>query len=471
RRIPRTEFAPHLELIRASEVDTQPRAPGGFSRKNPSSSSSPLHIQRSSAKKGHEGVAYLSNGLVAITPTEYATLRAKVEELGRKLEASEGAVRRLVVAYRKRMREGMILGGICVLLAVAVVYGEVQRLRSSAMQTWRNGDGKEKVTGEEWLQMPTTLPEPQTTEQLNRIGSYALQSDNAKQTTDAAGVDKYIGARQQHAFGDSLRVAWVSKPAFHEVLHAGFVPGREILGHLLRDAETRIGTQPRTDVVTIRVFHKIPELERGVVDLVGHVIASILPTRRLLVVIASPFAIEGHPVTAPAGDVRSVIVGAGGLAFQKDSVHTSAEMRRLGIEAVFRVTKGRDGCDARFLHEGGEAVVDTSNQSLPFQAVVFLMPEPFHDQLVRRAVTAILLCELVEPSQIRDKRIRRLGRGGLLTALHIAIPGTQTGFEAASGTCIKRLVETLAGAVFARRLNATFHTGRVIGACTSNGET
>lgn len=148
RGIPRTEFSPHLELIRSSEVDTQ-RAPG--SRKASSSSNA-----LPSSKKGN--VDSLSSDLVAITATDYMALKETFEKLQQKLGTSEQAARQLLISYQKRTKEGMTLGVFCLFLALAIVYAEeIHRLYTSGLQAWQSGMEEKRPLQEE-PKAKTTLP-------------------------------------------------------------------------------------------------------------------------------------------------------------------------------------------------------------------------------------------------------------------------------------------------------------------------
>ncbi|KAL8756672.1 MAG: hypothetical protein Q9184_004425 [Pyrenodesmia sp. 2 TL-2023] len=93
RGIPRTEFSPHLELIRSSEVDTQ-QAPG--SRKDSSSTANTL------SHTTEDNISPLTQESIAIPQTEYAALNARVGTLQQKLGSSMQAQRRLATILKER---------------------------------------------------------------------------------------------------------------------------------------------------------------------------------------------------------------------------------------------------------------------------------------------------------------------------------------------------------------------------------
>lgn len=117
--IPRTEFSPHLELIRSSEVDTQ-RSPGS----GKPSSSSEIESMLSGSGKDKSNRA---NHLMMISKADHAALKQQINDLEQRLGSSEAAARQLLKLYGKRSREGMALGGICVLLTLCIVYGDEMR--------------------------------------------------------------------------------------------------------------------------------------------------------------------------------------------------------------------------------------------------------------------------------------------------------------------------------------------------------
>ncbi|KAL8943735.1 MAG: hypothetical protein Q9211_000884 [Gyalolechia sp. 1 TL-2023] len=125
---PRTEFSPYLELIRSSEVDTQ-KAPG-------STMASTSTTNRRKAAKG-SSITFSSDGLVTMSQRSYHDLKDSVKTAEKRLEMSEITLRQLLEKYQKRSREGMVLGGICLLLMLAIIYAEeIQKLRAATVQAW-----------------------------------------------------------------------------------------------------------------------------------------------------------------------------------------------------------------------------------------------------------------------------------------------------------------------------------------------
>ena len=124
--LPRTEFSPHLELIRSSEVDPQ-QAPG-------SSRASSTVVKRGKAVQ-ERFITYQSNGLVTISRTIYEDLQNGIKSMENRLERSEATSRQLLESYHKRTKEGMVLGGICMILALALFYAEeIRDYRVSVLQ-------------------------------------------------------------------------------------------------------------------------------------------------------------------------------------------------------------------------------------------------------------------------------------------------------------------------------------------------
>ncbi|KAI4174637.1 MAG: hypothetical protein LQ343_002210 [Gyalolechia ehrenbergii] len=125
---PRTEFSPHLELIRSSEVDTQ-KAPGS------TTTSTSATIGQKVAKGS--SITLSTDGLVTMSQRSYHDLKDSIKIMEKRLEESEITSRQLFVLYQKRSREGMILGGICLLLTLAIFYAEeIQKLRTATLETW-----------------------------------------------------------------------------------------------------------------------------------------------------------------------------------------------------------------------------------------------------------------------------------------------------------------------------------------------
>ncbi|KAI4116371.1 MAG: hypothetical protein LQ338_007726 [Usnochroma carphineum] len=157
RGIPRTEFSPHLELIRSSEVDTQ-RAPG--------SSKAPM---RTAVPKTTISGSSASSGLITIPDVVYSDFKSRIKKLEEQLAQSEKASRQLLTQYQKRMKEGMILGGVCLLLALAVLYAEeTQKLKTLALQAWRTGR-QEQAPAQESLEIQTRLLGSESAEKLNTM--------------------------------------------------------------------------------------------------------------------------------------------------------------------------------------------------------------------------------------------------------------------------------------------------------------
>ncbi len=108
RGIPRTEFSPHLELIRSSEVDTQ-QAPG--SRK-----ASPAQPRATDNKQPPP-----LQVSVVVSRAEYAALKERVGKLQRKLESSIRARRRLATLYDARKKSSFGRSEIICFIALLAV--------------------------------------------------------------------------------------------------------------------------------------------------------------------------------------------------------------------------------------------------------------------------------------------------------------------------------------------------------------
>ncbi|KAL8704288.1 MAG: hypothetical protein Q9201_002542 [Fulgogasparrea decipioides] len=170
RGIPRTEFAPHLELIRSSEVDTQ-RTPGSTKSKT---------LQPVKEKKD----AYTTNELVTIPKEEYSRMERSVAGLKKRLEATEQRLGRVSASKRRLMREMMIGLGICVLLIAGSIYLNTEHnLYASERQLGRVVE-EEQLPGQEGLQLQTVPPISETTEQVEQVDASSTScidpADDAK---------------------------------------------------------------------------------------------------------------------------------------------------------------------------------------------------------------------------------------------------------------------------------------------------
>ncbi|KAL9012306.1 MAG: hypothetical protein Q9173_002927 [Seirophora scorigena] len=124
-RMPRTAFAPHLELIRSSEVDTQARPAAGSERSVPEA----------------------SRGMVTVPSAAYVALVQKSRRLEEQLARSVERERELGKGYERRTREGGILGLSCVLLGLAAVFGV--DARGEVARVWGPGGGDEGQPAQE----------------------------------------------------------------------------------------------------------------------------------------------------------------------------------------------------------------------------------------------------------------------------------------------------------------------------------
>ncbi|KAI4193888.1 MAG: hypothetical protein LQ346_003804 [Caloplaca aetnensis] len=145
RGIPRTEFSPHLELIRSSEVDTQ-QAPG-------SRRASPAQPRATDDIK----VPPLQ-GSVVVARAEYAALKERVGKLQRKLESSIRAKRRLANLYDARRKSSFDYSEMAifiVLLAMTDAFVEVHVIpkfkawRASPMEKGSAHEGEAAVITED----------------------------------------------------------------------------------------------------------------------------------------------------------------------------------------------------------------------------------------------------------------------------------------------------------------------------------
>ncbi|KAL9605900.1 MAG: hypothetical protein Q9179_000921 [Wetmoreana sp. 5 TL-2023] len=141
RGIPRTEFAPHLELIRSSEVDTQ-RTPGSTKSKT---------LQPVKEKKD----AYTTNELVTIPKEEYSRMERSVAGLKKRLEATEQSI----------------------------YLNTEHNLYASERQLGRVVE-EEQLPGQEGLQLQTVPPISETTEQVEQVDASSTScidpADDAK---------------------------------------------------------------------------------------------------------------------------------------------------------------------------------------------------------------------------------------------------------------------------------------------------
>ncbi|KAL8898341.1 MAG: hypothetical protein Q9207_006750 [Kuettlingeria erythrocarpa] len=125
RGIPRTEFAPHLELIRSSEVDPQ-QAPG--SRK----------VSPAQPRATDNTQPPPLQGSVVIARTEYAALKERVGKLQRKLESSIRARRRLATLYDARKKSSFGRSGMIYFIALLAMTGAfVEVLVIPKFKAWR----------------------------------------------------------------------------------------------------------------------------------------------------------------------------------------------------------------------------------------------------------------------------------------------------------------------------------------------
>lgn len=163
-RMPRTEFSPHLELIRSSEVDTQvPR--NLHSGKSPSSTKV---AEMSAAKDIKAG--QLPTTSVAVDGAKYAIVNGKIKILQQKLDASERAVQQHLLAYRRKIRRWVVFGGLCFLLSAAT--GRLTGLYDihlGNVQAWLLGRKMEQPVQEK----PEVQLEPANTEHINTVSTIA----------------------------------------------------------------------------------------------------------------------------------------------------------------------------------------------------------------------------------------------------------------------------------------------------------
>ncbi|KAL9599254.1 MAG: hypothetical protein Q9219_003956 [cf. Caloplaca sp. 3 TL-2023] len=133
--IPRTEFSPHLELIRSSEVDTQ-QAPGSVRTSNPS--------PKGQKQPNISGTPFPPNGFVTISQVSYQEMQDRINSLERRVVQSEAASLQLEHLSQKRNREGMTLGGLCIVLSLAFVYAEDLKERLTPSSLMRASEDGEK---------------------------------------------------------------------------------------------------------------------------------------------------------------------------------------------------------------------------------------------------------------------------------------------------------------------------------------
>lgn len=172
RGMPRTEFSPHLELIRSSEVDTQ-QASGSIK------ASAPI-LKRQKPARGSV-VTNSTDGFVTIPQTVYRDLKDGIKTLEKRLEMSERTSQQLLNSYQKRTREGITLGGICLLLTLAVVYFEkIQNFRLSTLQAL-GADHEEKTSLAE-----EKSRQKSTSQSLGITWPVGLDADFAKSSVQTA---------------------------------------------------------------------------------------------------------------------------------------------------------------------------------------------------------------------------------------------------------------------------------------------
>ncbi|KAL8833891.1 MAG: hypothetical protein Q9170_004038 [Blastenia crenularia] len=125
---PRTEYSPHLELIRSSEVDTQQSA--GSSRV------ANLNAKELRAARGNVVISS-TDGLVTLPQAMYLDLKNEVRGLEKRLGVEELRVKQLEALCQKRSREGMTLGVVCLLLVLGMVYrDELRCFYESHLAAW-----------------------------------------------------------------------------------------------------------------------------------------------------------------------------------------------------------------------------------------------------------------------------------------------------------------------------------------------
>ena len=116
--IPRTEFSPHLELIRSSEVDTQ-RIPAS------SKPSSTPNTENSTSTLGKDlADGYGSKDSSTIPKADHDALKARITELKQELRDSKVTARHHFKLYKERSGGMIFLGGLCVLLSTYIIFEE-----------------------------------------------------------------------------------------------------------------------------------------------------------------------------------------------------------------------------------------------------------------------------------------------------------------------------------------------------------
>ncbi|KAL8738242.1 MAG: hypothetical protein Q9181_000922 [Wetmoreana brouardii] len=172
--IPRTEFAPHIELIRSSEVDTQ-RAPGSTTSKTVQSVKGKNEAYTTVKEKQE---AYTTNKLITVPKEEYNRMEKSIDGLKKRLEATEQRLRRVSASKRRLIREMTFGLGICTMLIAGSIYlNNEQNLLASKTQAGQAVE-EEKQLEHEGLQLQTVPPISEFTEEVDQVRASAISHTN-----------------------------------------------------------------------------------------------------------------------------------------------------------------------------------------------------------------------------------------------------------------------------------------------------
>lgn len=150
---PRTDFAPHLELIRSSEVDTQ-KAPGFII--------SPASITNKQKVVNGSSVTFSPDGSATMSQKSYHDLQYSITTLQGKLNESEHESRKLLEKYEKASEDASLTRVLCTIFALAILFNhEIRDFHVAALQAWQRYRGEEErfVEGENPSQSSLQLPE------------------------------------------------------------------------------------------------------------------------------------------------------------------------------------------------------------------------------------------------------------------------------------------------------------------------